>query len=537
MKLALLATVAGAITALPTPEQLRVAKLPGLPENLKLEMYSGLLPVSDDHQLFFYYIRSPQDHAKMPLSFWFQGGPGCSSIAGMLTEQGPFWPTENGTSLTENTATWSSLFNQVFVDSPAGVGFSVAKNPYLPTDRLTAAESYILVQQFLNVFPELRSRDIYLTGESYAGHYLPNLAIEIIRQNAFANASFGTDATFAAGVERNEFLKDPVQLVDPLTKLAYPPLKFGGFLVGNPLTTMPYNERGMLDFLDGHGIITVEQHDRAVKACNVSYDPLFTDDVEQRLRTFGPLQNFHSATNGAGLYSLRAADTDACDSAMRPIYDNFEYISIYDVYGDVCVGRPVIPPLTAKKLLTQTLFGRRGVQAAAKATSRLGAGALAEQPPVTACIGYHADDWANRADVQAAIHAPRRKWSTCDDTINERYSVADIYASMVPQYRYILNYLNADPKFRFLVYAGDFDACVPHTSTRVWVTNLHQPEHTPHTVWTHNNQTAGYVRSYNGGRFVYSTVRGSGHMVPSVTPDRALALAARFLDGSLINGN
>lgn len=38
----------------------------------------------------------------------------------------------------------------------------------------------------MNRFPRYKNREVYLTGESYAGHYVPQLAREIVHYNANA---------------------------------------------------------------------------------------------------------------------------------------------------------------------------------------------------------------------------------------------------------------------------------------------------------------------------------------------------------------
>ena len=59
------------------------------------ESYSGLLPISqapdESRQLFFWFFPSTNPDVGLDeVTIWFTGGPGCSSLSGFLTENGPF---------------------------------------------------------------------------------------------------------------------------------------------------------------------------------------------------------------------------------------------------------------------------------------------------------------------------------------------------------------------------------------------------------------------------------------------------------------
>jgi len=63
----------------------------------------------------------------------------------------------------------------LYVEQPAGVGFSYSDDPddYTTGDAQAASDNYVLIQQFLERFPERKSNDFYITSESYGGHYIP----------------------------------------------------------------------------------------------------------------------------------------------------------------------------------------------------------------------------------------------------------------------------------------------------------------------------------------------------------------------------
>lgn len=82
------------------------------------------------------------------------------------------------------------MANVIFLESPAGVGFSYSNtsSDYTKTgDKSTAMDSYTFLLNWLERFPQYKTRDLFITGESYAGHYVPQLADTILTYNKLTN--------------------------------------------------------------------------------------------------------------------------------------------------------------------------------------------------------------------------------------------------------------------------------------------------------------------------------------------------------------
>ena len=80
--------------------------------------------------------------------------------------------------------------NVLFLESPAGVGFSYSNTTSdfeKGGDKKTASDNYVFLLNWLERFPEYKNRDFYISGESYAGHYVPQLARTILHHNKKAN--------------------------------------------------------------------------------------------------------------------------------------------------------------------------------------------------------------------------------------------------------------------------------------------------------------------------------------------------------------
>ncbi|XP_024994652.1 serine carboxypeptidase-like 50 [Cynara cardunculus var. scolymus] len=158
---------------------------------------SGYLPVNSTtgSAIFyaFYEAQNPDDTSlsQTPLVIWLQGGPGCSSMTGNFYELGPWRLTPSlkqnveHLELQPNPGSWNRIFGLLFLDNPIGTGFSIASTPEeIPTDQESVARHlFIAIRKFIALDPSFRYRPIYITGESYAGKYVPSIGYYILKRN------------------------------------------------------------------------------------------------------------------------------------------------------------------------------------------------------------------------------------------------------------------------------------------------------------------------------------------------------------------
>ncbi|KAL5724472.1 Serine carboxypeptidase-like 45 [Ranunculus cassubicifolius] len=169
-----------------TAESDKIIELPGQPK-VSFHQYSGYVAVDDDKKqraLFYYFVEAEIDPVSKPLVIWFNGGPGCSSLGvGAFSENGPFRP--NGKVLVRNEHSWNKEANMLYLEAPVGVGFSYSSQTSFETvdDKITGMDNLVFLQRWFEKFPQYRQRALYITGESYAGHYIPQLAELIIEFN------------------------------------------------------------------------------------------------------------------------------------------------------------------------------------------------------------------------------------------------------------------------------------------------------------------------------------------------------------------
>ncbi|KAG1840917.1 Alpha/Beta hydrolase protein [Suillus subalutaceus] len=141
--------------------------------------WAGLLPISNSpnetRQLFFWFFPPGPQGSLDDLIFWTNGGPGCSSLEGLLQENGPFSWAFGQAKPTVNQRSWTNLSSVLWVEQPVGTGFSQGI-PNAQNEDDVAVQLVGFMQQFLDVFSELKGKKLYLTGESYAGRYVPYIA-------------------------------------------------------------------------------------------------------------------------------------------------------------------------------------------------------------------------------------------------------------------------------------------------------------------------------------------------------------------------
>ncbi len=249
-----------------------IFSLPNAPP-LKSPMYSGFLKVSESpnaRNLFFVLQEAVSaDPATAPTLLWLQGGPGCSSLIGFLSENGPFYPNKDG-SLSYNEFAWGDKINMLWIEAPAGVGFSTVQNEkdLDVGDQRTAQDSFAALELLVKNTPLLRGREFFIAGESYGGHYVPTLALEVVKRGGFG-------------------------------------MQFKGVLVGNPLTEFESDNQGWVEDWWTHSLISDLTHQQIISYCNFTTlfpqvagagaapnPTLCSDAVNQAVSEMGPVDPY-----------------------------------------------------------------------------------------------------------------------------------------------------------------------------------------------------------------------------------------------------
>lgn len=225
-----------------------VTALPGWSGALPSRWWSGFLEPHGTHKKIHYtFVEKIGDPkaAEAPVVMWTNGGPGCSGYDGLLYEHGPLLISHNGSQLIYNEQTWAKHANMLYIEAPVGVGFSYSsdKADYVTGDNQTATDNHAALVDFFSKFPEYQQSELYVSGESYGGVYVPTLSQKIFRDESF-------------------------------------PGNMKGFLCGNCVFDSACGS-STVPFLYGHGALSQDLYDEAVEACGAPYFNRSSDECRR----------------------------------------------------------------------------------------------------------------------------------------------------------------------------------------------------------------------------------------------------------------
>ncbi|XP_038974000.1 serine carboxypeptidase-like 34 [Phoenix dactylifera] len=304
----------------------RVVHLPGQPP-VKFRHYAGYITVDErlGKALFYWFFEATHKPAKKPLLLWLNGGPGCSSVAfGEAQELGPFLVRKGAPELELNKHAWNKAANLLFLETPAGVGFSYSNTTSdldVQGDNATAFSSYTFLVNWFQKFPQYKLNAFYIAGESYAGHYVPQLAKVIFDKNK----------------ETPE--EDYINLK--------------GFMIGNALLDFETDLRGMVDYAWDHAVISDRVYRNIVTSCNFSA-ATFSQECNDAF------SQYYAVYDIIDMYSLY---TPRCESGYPNFTASEENLASFSKFEDLMLKIPAGYDPCLQTYATE-YFNRQDVQEA-----------------------------------------------------------------------------------------------------------------------------------------------------------------------------
>ncbi|KAL5763956.1 hypothetical protein ACOSQ2_016550 [Xanthoceras sorbifolium] len=219
------------------------------------------LPHTQAARMFYFFFESRQNKND-PVVIWLTGGPGCSSELALFYENGPFH-LANNFSLVWNDYGWDKVSNLLFVDQPTGTGFSYTsnENDIRHDEAGVSNDLYDFLQAFFKEHPQYAKNDFYITGESYAGHYIP---------------------AFAARVHQGNKAKEGIHI------------NLKGFAIGNGLTDPEIQYKAYPDYALDMKLIKQSDYDsiqRVIPACEQAIKTCESDGGEACVDSYSVCNN------------------------------------------------------------------------------------------------------------------------------------------------------------------------------------------------------------------------------------------------------
>lgn len=450
--------------AAPTADE--ITFLPGLQKQPSFRHYSGYLNVADGKHLHYWFVESQNDPSSDPLVLWLNGGPGCSSLDGLLTEHGPYLVQDDGMTLQYNPYSWNKIANMLYLESPVGVGFSYSDDQrYVTNDTEVSMNNYLALKEFLRLFPEFSSNQVFLTGESYGGIYIPTLA-ERVMEDASINLQ--------------------------------------GVAVGNGMSSYELNDNSLVYFAYYHGLLGSRLWTDLQKFCCSAGKCNFYNNQDQNCsESLSEVQTI-VYSSGLNMYNLYAP----CPGGVhRRVSVERDQLVIRDL-GNSFINHQTTLEWSQKFRGLALLF--RSVRL---------------DPPCT--NSTPSSLYLNNPLVRAALHISPKAldWAICSSEVNLNYGrlyldVRKQYLKLLSALKYRVLVYNGDVDMA-CNFMGD-EWFVESLQQQVEVQRrpwLYDD--------VDGRQVGGFVKEFDNIAFL--TVKGSGHMVPTDKPIAAFAMFTRFI--------
>ncbi|KAJ9606535.1 hypothetical protein H2200_008543 [Cladophialophora chaetospira] len=305
---------------------------------------------------FFWFFESRKDPANAPLSIWMNGGPGSSSMIGLLQENGPCNINHDSNSTTLNPWSWNNEVNMLYIDQPNQVGLSYdilvngtqdltdpsgdvvtddfsngvpqQNNTFIvgtfPSQILSSSANgttnaaralWHFAQVWFQTFPDYKPNDnrVSIWTESYGGHYGPAFANFFQEQNEKIATGTWTDAgeTYDIHLDTLGIING---CIDVLTQEpSYPHMAFNNTYGIQAINRTTY-DASMTSFTKAGGVRELIETCRALAAEgdpeNQGNNATVNDACSAANEATGEVENPYIELSGRNYYDIAAIDPD-----------------------------------------------------------------------------------------------------------------------------------------------------------------------------------------------------------------------------------
>ncbi|AQK43186.1 Serine carboxypeptidase-like 20 [Zea mays] len=365
----------------------------------------------------------------------------------------------------------------MYLDSPAGVGmsYSLNRSDYVTGDLKTAADAHKFLSKWFELYPEFQLNPFYISGESYAGVYIPTITDEVVK-----------------GIERG----------------VKPRINFKGYLIGNPLTDVDYDFNSFVPFAHGMGLISTDMYEDVKASCRGTFFGAVDDLCQEKIdRVRWELKDLNKYNILAPCYHHPEIQEVEFSNSSLP--RSFRRLGETD------------RPFPVRKRMSGRSWPLR--LALKDGHVPMWPGLSGRSLPCTS--DEVATAWLDDEDVRAAIHAKPKSLIGSWELYTARIDFTHDTGTMVSYHKKFTAL-----GYRVLIYSGDHDLCIPYPGTEAWVKSIGYQVTDRWRPWYFGDQVAGYTEGY-GHNITFLTIKGAGHAVPEYKPKEALAFYSRWLAG------
>ncbi|THG18596.1 hypothetical protein TEA_023793 [Camellia sinensis var. sinensis] len=464
----------------------------------------------------------------------------------------------------KNEYSWNREANMLYLETPVGVGFSYstdASSYEAVSDQQTARDNLVFLQRWFLKFPQYMHRDLFITGESYAGHYIPQLAKLMTEFN------------------QKEKL-----------------FNLKGVALGNPVLEFATDFNSRAEFFWSHGLISDSTYKIFTSSCNYSryvseyyrssVSPVCSKVMSQVSRETSRFVDKYDVTLDVCISSVLSQSKKISPQQVGEKIDvcvedeTVNYLNRQDVQNAfharlVGVNRWVVCSdildyeLLDVEIPTISLVGeliKAGIRVLVYSGdqdsvipltgSRTLVRGLANQLGLNTTVPYRVWFGGQQVGGWTQVYGDTLSFATIRGASHEApfsqpgrsLVLFQSFLQGMPLPEIILDYELLDVEIptislvgelikagiRVLVYSGDQDSVIPLTGSRTLVRGLANQlglnTTVPYRVWFGGQQVGGWTQVY-GDTLSFATIRGASHEAPFSQPGRSLVLFQSFLQG------
>jgi cathepsin A (carboxypeptidase C) len=460
-------------------------------------------------------------------------------------DTGPFeinLGTDSTYTLSIRPERWSRFANVLYFETPVGVGFSYRddRNYTDNNDENTALRNLAAMQEFYEKFPELKKNKLYLSGESYAGVYIPMLALNILSAKEVNSWNGGELIGIAVG---NGCTGNTGICSNKCNGFAYAIESYIQFSIVSPKLRREIEQECHVE-LQRCAESNVEwPGPMSVKCQNLVYEVMMTVNwpfgISGAINPYG-IQDvclFNQCPNPVGddyYYDDDSNSTNMTYSHFTSYFDSLESDDVWDRVGGSLVKK--------LKHLTNVALAKPERLDIVETSLPYTFQTYKSYSP---CMdSSQLSTFFNDPAVQQAIHVKPLGYcyALCHGPAGWKYTKQDI---VLPEQIYPL----LIPYLKIFIYNGVTDAVVPYTDNFAWMQkmNFEVLDKNYWKPWFYTEQsrftlqTAGYLTEYNiskiskcpSASFSFRTFLDAGHMVPTDAPQPAFEMFASFVGANL----